>query len=205
MPSRIHARDDGGTYCELTAARLPEFGPPPPPVEEIAAALSLRPEDIRTDRLAPRGASCGLPYLFIPLRDEGALGRARADLSAWSRTFSNWWAPALYPLVEAGGKDGADVRARMFAPGIGIAEDPATGSAAAALAGYLAAAAPPAPGTLRWVVDQGVEMGRPSRLYVECDRGAGGKIEAVRVGGTSVMVSEARLVVPAGTTMQILA
>jgi trans-2,3-dihydro-3-hydroxyanthranilate isomerase len=60
------------------------------------------------------------------------------------------------------------------------------------LAGFLTAARP-GHGTAHWVVDQGVEMGRPSRMQVECDR-AGGRITAVRVGGTSVMVSEARLV-----------
>jgi trans-2,3-dihydro-3-hydroxyanthranilate isomerase len=83
----------------------------------------------------------------------------------------------------------------MFAPAMGIVEDPATGAAAAALTGYLAALQPPGNGTLRWVVDQGIEMGRPSRLYLECDR-AGGTVQAVRVGGSSVMVAEARLAVP---------
>jgi trans-2,3-dihydro-3-hydroxyanthranilate isomerase len=82
----------------------------------------------------------------------------------------------------------------MFAPATGIAEDPATGAAAAALTGYLAATRPPANETLRWVVDQGVEMGRPSRLHVECDRN-GGRVVAVRVGGSAVMVSEGTLAV----------
>jgi trans-2,3-dihydro-3-hydroxyanthranilate isomerase len=86
--------------------------------------------------------------------------------------------------VEAAARNGADIRARMFAPGMGIVEDPATGAAAAALAGYLAATRPPGTGTLRWVVDQGVEMGRPSRLRaaIEGDR--------VRVGGDVVTVIE---------------
>jgi trans-2,3-dihydro-3-hydroxyanthranilate isomerase len=85
----------------------------------------------------------------------------------------------------------------MFAPELGIAEDPATGAAAAALAGYLAATRPPGNGTLRWVVAQGVEMGRPSRLYIECDR-VGDRIQAVRVGGASVMVAAAQLAAPDG-------
>jgi trans-2,3-dihydro-3-hydroxyanthranilate isomerase len=84
----------------------------------------------------------------------------------------------------------------MFAPEFGISEDPATGSAAAALAGYLAAAGPKGTGSLRWVVDQGIEMGRPSRLFVECDRD-GEDILAVRVGGAAVMVAEARFAVSA--------
>jgi trans-2,3-dihydro-3-hydroxyanthranilate isomerase len=193
-PVSVTIRQTAGTpgYCELTAARSPELGPPPPALEEVAAALSLRIEEIRSDGLSPRGASCGVPYFFVPLRDEDALGRARPDLAVWERSFSRSWAPNLYPFIETHGREGADFRARMFAPGLGIPEDPATGSAAAAFAGFLTAARP-GTGTVHWVVDQGVEMGRPSRMQVECDR-AGGRITAVRVGGTSVMVSEARLV-----------
>ena len=196
-PVRVTIRVEKGapTYCELTAARLPEFGPPPPPLEDIAAVLSLRPDQVRTDALSPRGVSCGVPFFFVPLRDQEALARARPNLSVWQRAFSTWWAPNLYPFVENAGRDGADIRARMVGPDLGIVEDPATGSAAAGLAGYLAATRPADNATLRWVVDQGIEMGRPSRLYVECDR-VGERIEAVRVGGSSVMVGEARLLVP---------
>jgi trans-2,3-dihydro-3-hydroxyanthranilate isomerase len=184
------------TYCELTAAHPPKFGPPPPPLDEIAAVLSLRPEEVRTGALAPRAASCGVPYFFVPLRDRGALARVRPDLSVWERCFSHWWAPHLFPFIETAGQGGADIQARMFAPELGITEDPATGSAVAALAGYLAAARPPGSDPLRWVVDQGIEMGRPSRLFVECDRD-GDNVLAVRVGGSAVMVAEAKLAVSA--------
>jgi trans-2,3-dihydro-3-hydroxyanthranilate isomerase len=196
-PISVTISAEGGrpTYCALTAARLPEFGPPPPPLDQIAAVLSLRPDEIRGDGFPPRGVSCGVPFFFVPLRDEGALARARPDLSVWERSFSRSWAPHLYPFIEVEGRAGADIRARMFAPEMGIAEDPATGAAAAALAGYLAATRPPGNGTLRWVVDQGLEMGRPSRLYVECDR-EGEVIQAVRVGGSAVMVAEGTLALP---------
>jgi len=200
-PISVTIRAEGGrpAFCALTAARLPEFGPPPPPLDEVAAVLSLRPEEIRRDGFSPRAASCGLPFFFVPLRDEAALGRARLDLSVWERSFSSWWAPQLYPFAETAGGNRADIRARMFAPGLGIAEDPATGAAAAALAGYLAAAGPPGNGTLRWVVDQGIEMGRPSRMHVECDRN-GERLTAVRVGGLAVMVAEGNLAVPSNRT-----
>ncbi|HEU4473525.1 MAG TPA: PhzF family phenazine biosynthesis protein [Gemmatimonadales bacterium] len=204
VPVRIEADDGRPTYCGFTAASLPELGPPPPPVEDIAAVLSLRVDEIRTDDLAPRGASCGVPYLYIPLRDVDALRRARLEPGVWSRAFSHSWAPQLYPFAEQE-RQGENIRARMFAPAFGIPEDPATGSAAAALAGYLTAALTPATGTLRWTVDQGIEMGRPSRMNVECDR-SGGRIVAVRVGGRSVMVAEANLaVVPGAPSVQILA
>jgi trans-2,3-dihydro-3-hydroxyanthranilate isomerase len=196
VPVSIKGASARPTYCELTAARTPEFGPPPPPLDEIAAVLSLRPDEIRTDDLTPRAASCGVPYFFVPLRDRGTLARARPDVSVWERCFSRWWAPQLFPFIETAGRGGVDIQARMFAPEFGISEDPATGSAAAALAGYLAAAGPKGTGSLRWVVDQGIEMGRPSRLFVECDRD-GEDILAVRVGGAAVMVAEARFAVSA--------
>ena len=195
VPVTITARNGGPAYCELTAARLPELGPPAPPLEEIGAVLSLRPDQIRTDRLSPGAATCGVPFFFVPLRDPSALGQARLDLAVWQRSFASWWAPHIYPFIECAEAGGVDIRARMFAPALGITEDPATGSAAAALAGYLAPTRPADAGTLRWVVDQGIEMGRPSRLHVECDR-MGEHITAVRVGGSSVMVAEARLTVP---------
>jgi trans-2,3-dihydro-3-hydroxyanthranilate isomerase len=195
VPVTISVRNGLPSYCELTTARLPEFGPPPPPIEEIAAVLSLRPDELRNDRFGPRAVSCGVPYFFVPLRDEQALARARPDLSVWERSFSSWWAPHLFPFIESAGRTGADIQARMFAPQLGIIEDPATGSAAAALAGYLADAQPEVDGTSRWVVDQGIEMKRPSRLHIECDRTAS-RVQAVRVGGESVLVAQARFVVP---------
>jgi trans-2,3-dihydro-3-hydroxyanthranilate isomerase len=198
-PLAVIVRAEGGRpgYCELTAARLPEEGPPPPPIEEIASALSLRPDELADGR-PPGGWSCGVPYLFVPVRDESVLGRARINPPAWERSLSSWWATGVFPFTESRGRNGVDFRARMFAPGEGIPEDPATGSAAAALAGYLSSTSGPDDGTLLWVVEQGVEMGRPSRLHVECDRRAG-RISAVRVGGSSVLVAEGRLTLPSGS------
>jgi trans-2,3-dihydro-3-hydroxyanthranilate isomerase len=77
----------------------------------------------------------------------------------------------------------------MYAPGINVAEDPATGSAAVCLGGYLAARDPRFDGTLGWIVEQGFEMGRPSILEVEADK-QNGKVTATRVGGKTVLVCE---------------
>jgi trans-2,3-dihydro-3-hydroxyanthranilate isomerase len=95
---------------------------------------------------------------------------------------------ALDPKIE-----GNHLRARMFAPAMGIDEDPATGAAASALAGYLGSREPD--GALRWVIEQGFEMGRPSLLEVEADK-QDGEITAVRVGGKCVLVSEGVMEVP---------
>jgi trans-2,3-dihydro-3-hydroxyanthranilate isomerase len=80
----------------------------------------------------------------------------------------------------------------MFALTLGIIEDPATGSAAAALAGYLGVRNQMRDGVLRWRIEQGFEMGRPSLLDIEAEK-IKGQITAVRVGGNSVLVSEGKM------------
>jgi trans-2,3-dihydro-3-hydroxyanthranilate isomerase len=83
----------------------------------------------------------------------------------------------------------------MFAPALGIEEDPATGAAATALAGYLGVRDGRSDATLRWRIEQGFEMGRPSILHVEADK-RDGAIISIRVGGASVLVSEGTMEVP---------
>ena len=197
VPVRIRARGGAPVFTELTAARLPETGPPPPPRAELAALLGLAEDDLLDGEWTPGGASCGVPFLFVPLRGREALARARLDPARWETLLAGWWAPSVYVLSRDPELPGSDVRARMFAPAMGITEDPATGGAAAALAGYLAARSPRREGTLRWTVEQGFEMGRPSILQVEADVRAG-EVAAVRVGGASVRVAEGVLRLPDG-------
>ena len=99
--------------------------------------------------------------------------------------------PEFAPDAE---RPGSDVRARMYGPAVNNTEDPATGSACACLAGYLAARTP-RDGTLRWIVEQGFEMGRPSILEAEADK-SGGKVVATRVGGSTVMMMEGNFTLP---------
>ncbi|MGH8572661.1 MAG: PhzF family phenazine biosynthesis protein, partial [Gammaproteobacteria bacterium] len=191
----IRASEGRPSFVQLTATQLPEFGPAPPAQERIAALLSLDPSDLVGDEWASQSVSCGVPFLFVPIRDLAALGRARLDLTVWGATFAGSWAPHIFPFTINGPGSGVDARARMFAPAMGISEDPATGAAAAALAGYLAARDSTGQDTLRWVVEQGVEMGRASRIHVEADR-ADGRVLAVRVGGGSVLVGEGAMEIP---------
>jgi trans-2,3-dihydro-3-hydroxyanthranilate isomerase len=188
VPVRVHVRDGKPVFSQLTTARLPEPGPPPPASKDLAAALSLNPEDILEGKFAPQGFSAGVPFLFVPLRDRAAVARAHPNSALWERTFGSWWASEVFVLARDPELPGSHLRARMFAPQLGIIEDPATGAACAALAGYMGARDPGAEGTLRWVVEQGFEMGRPSIIEVEADKQQG-RITAVRVGGSAVLVS----------------
>ena len=98
------------------------------------------------------------------------------------------WAPHVYVYCRDAAT-GADIRARMFAPAMNITEDPATGGAAAAFAGYLAWRVADRDAELRWVVEQGVEMQRPSRIEIAAVKEAGA-VRSVRVGGTAVRIGE---------------
>lgn len=189
VPVRIRATDGTPTFAQLTAAKLPEVGPPPPGRSILADVLALDPADILGGMVAPQAVSCGLPFLIVPLRDRDAVRRARVRMDHWESSLKAYWAPAILVFSRDPEREGSDVRARVFVPGLSVPEDPATGSAAAALGGYLAAREPAGDATLRWVVEQGFEMGRPSILEIEVEK-RGDAIAAVRVGGQSVLVTE---------------
>jgi len=152
-------------------------------------------EDFVAGRLRPRPVSCGLPFLLIPVRDVGAVARARLRLEKWEETLKSYWASDILVFAPDPDPATADFHVRVFVPGLSVPEDPATGSAAACLAGYLAMGEHEQEGTLRWTIDQGVEMGRPSRINVEADK-SGGAVTAIRVGGSSVMIGEGELNIP---------
>lgn len=189
VPVRVTRAADGLWSARLTAARPVDLGDAPP-ADGIAAALGLRLEDI--DGLPLRTATAGAPFTIVGLRDLDALARARADLTVWEEVLTPSSAPHAYLVVRTGG---TAFRARMFGPQMGIVEDPATGAAATALAGYLGELDDTADGTLRWTVEQGVEMGRPSRLELEVEK-AGGRVTAVHVGGSAVRVGQGTLTLP---------
>lgn len=194
-PVRVDIRAHNGkpVSSRLWAAQLPEFGPPTPAAEALAVALGLEPDDVLdNEHDRPASLSCGTPFLFVPVRSLAAVARARINWEWWNRTMNTRWTESVFFFAhEAQAKD-ATVHARMFAPSFGIEEDPATGSAAAAFAGYLARRERLTSGSARWVIEQGIEMGRPSRMEVEADA-VNGVLTAVRVAGPSVIMTEGHL------------
>jgi trans-2,3-dihydro-3-hydroxyanthranilate isomerase len=204
VPVLIKSRNGKPYFAQLTAARIPERHSSPTSVEVLAQVLSLEAGDIISDSaLMPEAASVGLPFFFIPLKSLDALARSQVRKDVWERALKGQWATEMFLFVETpessareGIRNGdGEFRARMYAPALGVGEDPATGSAAAAFGGYLAARTEKRDGTLTWHIDQGVEMGRPSHLEVEVDV-ADGEVNSVRVGGASVLISSGRLLVP---------
>jgi trans-2,3-dihydro-3-hydroxyanthranilate isomerase len=206
VPVRVTLDAGRPVFAELTAAKIPEAGAPPPDAATLARVLSLEPADLLGGAFTPQAFSAGIPFLFIPLRSRQALERARIDKARWEEALSRYFAPDCFVFAfgdpapdgtapRRAGDRPVEIRARMFAPSEGIEEDPATGSAAAALSGYLAKRDDSAATTLRWTVHQGVEMGRPSVLRVTAERGPGG-LTSVKVGGASVVMTEGEFVLP---------
>jgi trans-2,3-dihydro-3-hydroxyanthranilate isomerase len=193
-PVPVRIRSSGGvpTFCQLSVARLPEIFPPIPPREILAPMLSLEVDDLLDGRYHPQAVSVGVPFSFVPLRNRDAVRRAKLRIDLWEQALARTPHHMVMLFAFDAESPGHDVRARMFAPGESIPEDPATGSACAALGGYLAARDERRDGTLTWIVEQGYEMGRPSILELEVDKAAGA-ITAVRVGGASVLVCEGNI------------
>ncbi|MDE2516947.1 MAG: PhzF family phenazine biosynthesis protein [Rhodospirillales bacterium] len=137
--------------------------------ETIAACIGLDPSEVATAAHRPLFASVGTPFVIAELTSPAALARATPDLAAFRAAATTATAKDLrFALLVYAWDDAADgartIRARMFAPLSGMIEDPATGSANAALAALLTALAPGDDVDLSYDILQGVEMGRPSRL-----------------------------------------
>lgn len=203
-PVEVEVALDGGrpVSARLTTAAPHREWPLTADPADLAAMLSLAPADVgipaglpgpgATGPLDPAYASAGLPYVVIPVRSVEAAGRARLDEAARRRVLGAAPPATFVYVVAPGGDSGVDVHVRMFAPEVGVPEDPATGSACAALGGYLGSRLGVSDGEAAWRVAQGVEMGRPSLLELDV-RVAGGRPTRVRVGGGCVAVARAHM------------
>jgi trans-2,3-dihydro-3-hydroxyanthranilate isomerase len=163
--------------------------------EQAATCLSLSASDVKTDRHPPQIASVGLPFLMVELASRDALKRARPDAVAFARTFPCDGSDAVYFYTRdvPAAEQPLDLQARMFHPGSsGLSEDPATGSATAAAAAFLADLDETRDGELRLRIGQGVDMGRPSLLLTRV-RKQGGAVTSVHVGGGCVKMMEGTL------------
>lgn len=188
VPVTIFAQDGVVTSTQLTAALAPTSTPSPVDDATLAAILGIEVSDLLRGDWHPEVASCGVPFLFVPVRDRSVLARARVNSALFAQHLAGTLGEQLFVLCLDPERTDSHVRARMFAPEIGIIEDPATGSAASALGGYLGTRTHET-GTLHWVVEQGFEMGRPSILVVEAEK-EGDTVTRVRVGGKSVLMGE---------------
>jgi trans-2,3-dihydro-3-hydroxyanthranilate isomerase len=171
----------------FTAPVVPQHIPGPlPSTQQAAMALGLTESDIGFDNHTLANIIGGPRFFYIPLKSRDALARAKVCEPYWTDMLSPLGAlQAAYIYARGGDGPQTSFRARMYDPGGGIIEDPATGSATALLAAQLLVAEKLSDGTHTWHLEQGYEMGRPSDLMLQADI-TQQKITAVRVGGSAV-------------------
>lgn len=189
------SRHNESAYAELTVPGRPEFGTEIPARDVVARIVGLHPDDLDPAPDALATASCGVPFLLVRVRNRAVLARARGNTAEWQAHLADAWAREIF--IHCVEDDGL-IRARMFAPRLGIPEDPAAGAGSAALAAYLANRHPQADGEERRTILQGVEMGRPSRLEIGWSK-RGGAIHAIQVGGQAVRVAHGTITVASGS------
>jgi trans-2,3-dihydro-3-hydroxyanthranilate isomerase len=177
---------------------VPSFEPWDGDRAALASALGLTPDDLDGDLPLERGTAGGGGFIYVPLRSLAAVGKAQPGpglVAAMATTIAN---VGVFVFTLEKSPTGADVHGRMFGAAMGIVEDAATGSAAGPLGVYLlrhGKARPDAERDTRIRLEQGVEMGRPSRIEIAL-LGAAEQVEDVRVGGESVVVAEGEFYLP---------
>ena len=157
----------------------------------MAAAVGLSMEDIGFDRHYPVIFSAGVGVTFIPILGLEAMGRAHVDMSLWDKAMGSL-SQIAYLYTREVTDEASHVHARMFAPSLGITEDPATGGAAAAFAGVAMEFEKPEDGEHVLVIEQGIEMGRPSKIVLIMEV-SGGALTGASIGGEAVIVTRGEI------------
>jgi trans-2,3-dihydro-3-hydroxyanthranilate isomerase len=188
---------DGELSFAWMTQLLPAFGGTIADSARFSAAVGLEEKELAAD-LPAQVVSCGVPYLLAPLASREAVDRVSIDRKALTRCFqqaSLEEVPTFF-FTTAGPADpdaAVTVYSRMLAPGLGIAEDPATGSASGPLGCYLVHhELVESQAAQRILSLQGFAMGRPSRIHISIDARDGG-ITRVRIGGRAVLVGRGEL------------
>lgn len=169
--------------------RLPEEAGKAPGKLAIATTLGLDPEDIGCGPYEPALYTAGNPFYLIPVSDSAALKRIKLERRGWDEAYPVGRG-SVYVFTLTPEEPDNDFAARMFAPGMGLYEDPATGSAAAALIGLIARHTDN--GQHEFRLRQGHEMGRPSLITLQL-RKSDDQLTHGGIGGHAVIFGEGTL------------
>ena len=186
---KIFYDEKNALACELKAPERFSLGKSIS-ISEIAAILSLDERDININTHMPVEASVGLKFTIVNLNSIHALRRIK--INSFKLNALNDFEVSTNIHCYYLDKNTQCINARMFAPDLGVREDPATGSANCALAGLLGHLEEIEAGVFSWTVNQGIEMGRPSRLNARVLK-ADGEVTDVWIAGNSILVSEGEI------------
>ena len=195
FPIEVHA-EQGRIVRVIMTQPKPEFLDPlgdPDDVHLVGRTLGLSKHVIADGKWPLQVVSTGLPVLIVPVRTLTAVRSITPDASAITRICERFGSNGILVFTTVTVESFATVHARMFAPKIGILEDPATGSAGGALGAYLVQYGVVEVGpTTDVLIEQGYEIDRPSRILVQVESDDD-VIQGVKVGGQCVMVVEGTL------------
>ena len=194
VPVALTWNGDDLSFAWMTQS-LPAFGAAVPDPARVAAALSLSPAAVAGTGLPVQVVSCGVPFLFVALTTRSAVDNVVVNSPLLDELLrdSGSGAHGIFVFSAEPGGSRATVYSRMFAPGIGVAEDPATGIASGPLGCYLVRHKIVQPAQAEAMISlQGAKMGRPSHVHISIGV-AKGEIASVRVGGEAVLAGEATL------------
>jgi trans-2,3-dihydro-3-hydroxyanthranilate isomerase len=191
IPVQINFKDGQPDWIWMQQP-LPKFGPRFEDTMAIAEMLSIAPDAIETS-WPIEVVSCGVPFLYVPLKDLAAIRATRLRLDVWERILRPSGVSEVFVFTKETELEGSSVHSRMFAPGLGITEDPATGAASGPLGCYLVRHEVfPKTQKAEFTSEQGIEMGRPSIIKIIIEQEAG-EISRVRIGGQCRFMGEGYL------------
>ena len=184
------AQRNGGYHGTLTLSGKIDAPTGAPVPAELAAVLSIEPAEVSQSFFA----GVGLPFCFAQLKSNEVVDRAAINRAAWTATLARAWSPNLF-FFAGDLRDGGRLYARMCAPALGVEEDPATGSACAALVGAMASKYDFGGTAYRLSIQQGVSMGRRSEIEAEARKSAG-LVTSVSVSGATAYIASGDIEVP---------
>ena len=183
---------EGRGRARFRIPSLPRFVGDGPDADTLTPLLGLPAAEIGFRRHAPSRHDAGNPFTFVPLAHRAALDAVKLERAAFARLHGEGALDALFLYAPDPEELGTRFQARMFAPNLGVDEDPATGSAAAAFAGVMMQFEPLGDGAHDVAITQGVAMGRPSAIALQLTI-EGGALHAAEIAGSAVLVSQGRL------------
>jgi trans-2,3-dihydro-3-hydroxyanthranilate isomerase len=185
----VKLRQGQAPFAEFDAPKLPAEAGGLPPADRLAAGLDLIPSEIGFENHRPTCYAAGNAFAFIPVASLEAIQRARINPAHWAQGYQDQGLVGAYVYTRQCQHTTSAFHVRMFAPDVGVPEDPATGSAAVCFAGVITKLDELPDGVHRRPIEQGYEMGRPSLISLALQI-EGGKLVSVRIGGHAVRVAE---------------
>lgn len=188
----VRLRNGGGAFAECDAPKIPSRCETIHDLDEAAAAIGLIANELGFENHKPTLVRDANVFAYLPVANLEAMSKLRVTPAHWGRAFNDRGIAGVYVYTRQCVRALSSFHARMFAPELGVAEDPATGSAAIGFARVVHTFDVLNDGTHKRTIEQGLEMGRPSCISLVITV-KGGELDGARIGGHVVRVADGTL------------